>query len=333
MRMPAWLPVLLCLAIVALATPDLVTEPAPTGTAVLTAGTTAPGDPVTGLRTYWLDVRGIKPDAPGQVRVGVVDPRGTPKADVLFLHGHGDRLDNHRQLFAAWAAAGYRVISFDLPSHGESDVEPIDVWSFDDLFRLIQLVERTTADTRSRPLVLAGWSFGGLLATRLVQAGVHLSRPISALVLLAPAVTPLLFSGGDGITRLSALTHSPDPPVAAPPHPISPLFDPVFAARLLYEAGIADRTTLPARLPTWIAVADDQQDRYVSSTGLLAWARASRSAGDPVTITQCVGARHALDLEPWPVGPQVIASSTAFITATLTATPFRPSGAGPCQPR
>ena len=105
---------------------------------------------------------------PGRLRVGIMAP-AHPRADILFVHGHADRLDNHGPLFAAWNAAGYRVIAFDLPSHGESNILPIDVYSFDDFFALVRLVDSATLEDPQRPLLLAAWSFGGLVATRLAQ--------------------------------------------------------------------------------------------------------------------------------------------------------------------
>ncbi|MEZ4617015.1 MAG: alpha/beta fold hydrolase [Caldilineaceae bacterium] len=102
--------------------------------------------------------------------MGILAP-DAPVADILFIHGHADRLDNHGALFTAWRAAGFRVIAFDLPSHGESNILPIDLYRVEDFAALAQLVEATTRDDPDRPLLLAGWSFGGLLAARIARAG------------------------------------------------------------------------------------------------------------------------------------------------------------------
>ncbi|MCB0097092.1 MAG: hypothetical protein KDE46_15290, partial [Caldilineaceae bacterium] len=76
---------------------------------------------VPGLQVGFLPVDSIKPNSPGQMRIGILSPTVPAKADILFIHGHADRLDNHGALFGAWAEAGYRVLAFDLPSHGESN--------------------------------------------------------------------------------------------------------------------------------------------------------------------------------------------------------------------
>ncbi len=156
--------------------------------------------PVARLHTGAL----VVPDLGGgehRVRVGVAEPTGEPVADLLFLHGHADRLDNHAALFDALTAAGVRVVSFDLPSHGGTDAGAIDRWSFDDLAAVTGRVLRATQQDAARPLMVTGWSFGGLLATRFVQDPAErsaLGRPVRALVLESPAVAPRAFAGGDG---------------------------------------------------------------------------------------------------------------------------------------
>ncbi len=132
--------------------------------------------PVRGLETGTLTV----PDLGGgahRVRVGVVAPRGEPIADLLFLHGHADRLDNHAALFADLAAAGVRVVSFDLPSHGETDAGAIDRWSTADLAALAARVVHATEQDPDRPFVLAGGPSAG--SSRRVSCRTRCSAPRS----------------------------------------------------------------------------------------------------------------------------------------------------------
>lgn len=276
--------------------------------------------PVSGLQTGFLSV----PDLGGgahRVRVGTVVPDGEPVADLLFLHGHADRLDNHAALFHDLAAAGVRVISFDLPSHGESDVGAIDRWSFDDLAALAARVVHATEQDPDRPFVLAGWSFGGLLATRFVQdpsARTAFGRPVRGLALESPAVVPRTFAGGDGVSRLRALTHDLRAPVAGPPQPASPFLDPVFAGRLVAHAKIAVVTPLPTDLPTLVEVGGDEDDRYVDVRAVRAWAEdvAPRS-GASVRVEQFPGARHGIDIESWPVGDAARSALVDFVVAQV----------------
>ncbi len=279
------------------------------------------------LEIRYLSVAAIKPQAPGRMRIGIMAP-ANPRADILFIHGHADRLDNHGPLFAAWNAAGYRVIAFDLPSHGESNILPIDVYSFDDLFALVRLVDAATLEDPQRPLLIAAWSFGGLVATRLAQQPEQLAalrRPLRGLILLAPAVAPYLFAGGDGISRLRTLTHNPHPPVAGPPSPAAPLQNPVFAARLLAEAWLARRAPLPQHLPVLILVAGTNEDWYVNASGVLAWAEQQQRGGVQIHSFQCIQARHALDNEPYPIGPTVRLLATDFVASALGEAKTTPS--------
>ncbi len=54
------------------------------------------------------------------IRIGVAEPQGETHGDILFFIGFADRVDNHKPLFDAWTAAGFRVIAYDYPSHGET---------------------------------------------------------------------------------------------------------------------------------------------------------------------------------------------------------------------
>lgn len=90
--------------------------------------------------------------------------------------------------------AGMRVIAFDLPSHGKSYggvSDDLDWFSFTDLADVAVVIERETLEDSSRPLILSGWSTGGLLALRMAQSEKRsiLSRYPSGLLLFAPAVS------------------------------------------------------------------------------------------------------------------------------------------------
>jgi len=285
-----------------------------------------------GMRMSFLPVRSIKPQVPGLLRLGVLEPATVPVADVVFLHGHADRLDNHMALFKAWAGGGVRVIALAWPSHGLSDVGPLDIYTEDELIALVRQVEIATLQDRMRPLVLAGWSYGGLLATRLAQrrAALHsLSRPPAGL-LLAPGVVLQPFVGGDGIARVETLQHAPYPLLAASPSPASPLMNPVFALRTLALAWQAQHARLPQDLPVQVVVADDKSDWYVSTGGIKAWAGQQQQQGVPLQLLQCAGARHGLDNESWPLGARVRSLSLAFVQQVARALP--PNGRRSASP-
>ena len=278
-----------------------------------------------GLRLSFMPVRSVKPGVPGGLlRFGELLPSGRPNADVLFLHGHADRLDNHMALFAAWQHSGARVIALDWPSHGGSQVGPLDIYASDDLIALVQLVERATLQDPQRPLVLAGWSYGGLMATRLVQQSTALqglSRRPAGLLLLAPGVVVQPFVGGDGIARVETLMHAPYATLAGPPSPASPLLNPVFALRTLVLAELAQQALLPRDIPVQVIVGDAHNDWYVNTGGIIDWSRRQQAAGVPLQLLQCADARHALDNEPWPLGQRVRELGVAFVQRVRGASP------------
>lgn len=331
-RLGRALGVLLAVAsVVALAVP-VVAEAGPTsapaGVVTLRAD---PASVVPRLETGWLSVPDLGSGA-HRVRVGVVPARGAEVAEVLFLHGHADRLDNHPALFDELSRAGVRVVSFDLPSHGLTDAGPIDVWSFDDLSELAARVAAATSTEDDTPFVLAGWSFGGLLATRIAQSADLLAafdRPVSGLALEVPALAPYPAAGGDGVSRLRALTHDRSAPVAGPPSPASPLLDPLFAGRLLVEAELASARPLPADIPALVELSDPADDLYVDTAAVARWAMGrAAAAGADVTVRTCAGARHGLDFEAYPLGPAARADLVDFVRAAAEGRPViedRPS--------
>lgn len=259
----------------------------------------------------------IRAGEPGSFRVGQwTSP--APVADLVFLHGHADRIDNHHALFTTWAGAGLNVIAADLPSHGRTTVRSIDAWSSADLAAVVAVLERRYG-TPERPLILAGWSFGGLATVRTLQSPDRLdalSRRPAAAVLLTPAVNPLPLTGGDGIARRRTLTHDADPD-AAPPRPASPLQNPVFAVRLLADAWASRAAELPPDIPAFVVASDPAEDVYVDAGALVAWVGQQRSHGGTVGLLACSGARHAVELEPWPTGPTVRDATVRFLASVV----------------
>lgn len=304
---------------------------APDAVRLEAAGTS---DVVDGMTLHRVSVDDIEPRAPGTMRVGVLSPPGAPRADILFVHGHADRLDNHGPLFTAWRDAGFRVLAFDLPSHGESRIGPIDIYPFERLFALARRVESATRPDVTRPLLLAGWSFGGLVTARLAQQAAFdaFGRRPAGVLLFAPAVAPLPFAGGDGVARPRTLTHTPNPPVAGPPSPAAPAANPVFAGRLLLEAGSAGRARLPGDVPTLVVTAGPTADVYVDAAGIAEWADAQRAGGADVRRFACPEARHFLDMEPYPIGTAVRRIAVEFAAAAVEGRPFDgPQGLDPLE--
>ncbi|HVH42206.1 MAG TPA: hypothetical protein VM925_07670, partial [Labilithrix sp.] len=84
-------------------------EPAADPTSDELVGVSTPCEELTSVPGMKIQRR-VVDDGNLKLRVGVMDPDGAPKADVLFLHGFADRFDNHLPLFERWREAGLRVV-------------------------------------------------------------------------------------------------------------------------------------------------------------------------------------------------------------------------------
>jgi pimeloyl-ACP methyl ester carboxylesterase len=270
------------------------------------------------------------------VRVGVQTPKGRVIGDVLYFHGFADRLDNHGPLFDAWNRAGLRVIGFDLPSHGETTGADnnINHYSFEDLADVAATVEGATQEDPARPLILAGWSTGGLLATRIIQKGLlagHGNRVPVGLILFAPGISvrPLV-----GFVTESTLTRNPNPPHHGSISPISPMVKIWFAGSLLANAVKASVEPLPTDFPVLTILGDDSADRYVKAADIRDWVVDQRQINDSEMFgIQCQGAYHELDNEDGFVGapgPSVRAAAANF-AANLANGAVGPVGPGICS--
>jgi alpha-beta hydrolase superfamily lysophospholipase len=269
----------------------------------------------------------------GTVRVGVAAPATAARADLLFFHGHSDRMDNHQALFTAWRAEAVRVVAFDLPDHGGTSAGSLDTWDLDELVVLASRIEERTREDRTRPLFLGGFSVGGALA---YHAAVHpellarFGRRPAGLALLSPALAVRPVTAGDGVSRPRALAH-PGGAALAPPSPAVPLANPLFAAGLLVQ-GWQDRGLAPPRdMPVFVATGDPAQDTYIDVDKIRDWA--VRLAGDDVRVdaVACPGARHAIDNEAWPVDRDVLAAARAYLGGVLSTRP-RPVSLAVCRP-
>jgi alpha-beta hydrolase superfamily lysophospholipase len=268
-----------------------------------------------------------------QLRVGVQEADGPARGDVLFFHGFADRLDNHGPLFAKWNAAGLRVISFDLPSHGETKgaLNNLDLYDFDALIGFAADVEAATREDDSRPLILAGWSTGGLIAARILQHGLsRFERAPQAAALLAPGVAVRTLVGKFGVVTQSTLTRNPSPPHLGPISPRSPMLFPVFAADLLLNAACSRGDALPLGIPVLVITGDDTDDAYVDSAAVRSWVSDQRTRGASVSGLSCPGAFHELDNEPAPVGNEVRAAMSAFAAAAAGGRVPAPGASGAC---
>ncbi len=252
-----------------------------------------------------------------QIRVGTQSPDpGKPiVGDVLYLHGFGDRLDNHAALFAEWNKKGLRVISFDYPGHGLSSGS-INRYSVKTLGAFAGAVEKLTLQNPSRPLVLAGWSAGGLVAARVAEGktDARFSRPLKGLVLIAPGLAVDLTPKNWDPSKIRECGN-PDPHHAGEFRPTL-LKGAPFLMSVIGNMNGAWKDPMPPNLPVALYLGGDDKDRSVNTPKLREWARKQRDLhGADISGIQFDGLYHELDNELDEDGGAAVRNSIANFAA------------------
>lgn len=271
----------------------------------------------------------LKSSAFGQIRVGVLPAKESTKTigDILYVHGFADSFLNHGPLFQEWSNAGLRVISFDLPNHGGSRgfdnmLNFKEGFFFRNFSILVNEVELSTREDKSRPLILSGWSTGGLIATRMVQeteSGMiqKPSRELSGVILFAPGVSVHLLPGTWGFVTENTLASEPTTAHLEKISPRTPLAYPLFASDLLYNAHLAYKQDLRKDIPILVYVAGD--DDYVVTQDLHRWVAIQKTVRKAnVYGIECLLSKHELDNEREPIGNEVRKSSVEFAKQVLS---------------
>ncbi|HVH45978.1 MAG TPA: hypothetical protein VM925_26700, partial [Labilithrix sp.] len=217
--------------------------------------------------------------------------------------------------------------TFDYPSHGETCGDGIDRYKINGVAALASHVALSTRPAKDRPLLLAGWSTGGLLAVRMLQAPQigPLGRPVAGAFLLAPGVDVRLAVGDKQRVTLETLTSDPDPPHRGEITPKSPLSTPVFATDLILNSRISRRDPFPKNVPTFVVTGGEHSDVYVDTAGVKDWVKAREKEGARVYGLGCAGGRHELDNESAPIRDAVRASAASFATWVLGDTAGKPA--------
>ncbi len=261
-----------------------------------------------------------------KLRYGVKNAVGTPVADLLYVHGFADRADNHMLWFRELAKQGIRVIAFDLPQHGENSGigNKIDFFSFQRLSELVGLVEKKTREDHSRPLLLAGWSTGGLLVVRMLQDSSmrkSLGRAVKGTILFAPGVSVHPLVGVAGFVTPGTLTSNPNPLHGGPISPKSPLLTPAFAAFLVTNSLCSrNENLLPeaAKAPLLVYMGGASEDKYVVTDDVKDWVVKQSVRKYNINAIQCRHAKHELDNEIEPIGEHVRTSAARFAKWAVT---------------
>ncbi|RUU26003.1 MULTISPECIES: alpha/beta fold hydrolase [unclassified Mesorhizobium] len=189
---------------------------------------------------------------------------------VLVIHGWRSRTEYMRTLIEGYRDAGYKVVSLDLPGHGQSQGRRLT---------LVSAVEaaRLTGEWFGPFVAVVGHSFGGAVAANAVVGSVKNITPLAAerLVLIAaPSSLPAIFND---FSRM----------LSVGPRSQAAMADRVerIAGRPLHEF-VGDRQLARTPVPTLVIHAPD--DREVSADH----ARLYAGAGDHVTLYWADGLGH-----------------------------------------
>lgn len=220
-----------------------------------------------------------------------------PLAVVHITHGLGEHAGRYAHVAQRLNALGFAVRAHDHFGHGLSSGArgglPNELRLVDDLALLI---DDARAAYPGLPVVLLGHSMGGLVAASFVARGV---RPVNALVLSSPALSPTLSAAQKGLIAvlsrlapglrvgngLDAQDLSHDPSVA-PAYLSDPLNHDRIGARLarfLAEEGARVMGAAPQwPVPTLLLYAG--ADRLVRPEGSRAFAAAAAPSGQVQAI-------------------------------------------------
>lgn len=224
-------------------------------------------------------------------------------------------------LFQTYAKQGFRVVAFDLPSHGENSGigNSINFYTFDELAQLANEIEhftRSSSDS-ARPFFVSGWSTGGLVVTRMLQeADMTFDRKVQGAVLFAPGVAVHTLVGKHGVVTQETLTSNPNPPHRGPIAPSSPLKTPIFAALLLKNSVQSQFCSfLDKSIPMLWFVAGN--DKYVVTDKLVSFVKDRKKQGVNMTGMFCEKSLHELDNEVEPIASDVRNASAQFFSWVL----------------
>ena len=261
------------------------------------------------IESTWTSEVAQAAGLPSEVHQAFFPAVGVEKVRVIFFHGHADQVLNHAAFFADLQKNGVSIVGFDFPQHGKSKLGALDLWPFDSLLKLsFELIQRTARETPA-PLALMGWSFGGLVLTRLLQdygtrpEAQEIFKRTHHAIYLVPALTPQYMTGGDGLIRIETLTQNTDSEGRNPPSFLTALQTPFFAIRLIFESFKARLLPFPKGVSPSFVFSDAQEDRYVDVEALEAHLKQAVEASTPRLY--CRYARHALSFEPTPYRQEI----------------------------
>ncbi|KQZ98474.1 hydrolase [Mesorhizobium sp. Root157] len=212
---------------------------------------------------------------------------------ILVLHGWRSRTEYMRALIEGYREAGYKVVSLDLPGHGQSAGRRLTVVNAVEAVCLV-------ADWFGPFEAVVGHSFGGAVAVNAAVGSIPGLAPLATkrLVLVAaPSSLPKVF---DGFSQMLN---------------VGPRSQTVMAGRVERISGrplsdfLGDRQLAGSSLPTLVIHAPD--DREVSAEQ----ARLYAAAGEHVELYWAKGLGHRRILSD----PAVVERAVAFVQPAAKA--------------
>ncbi|MBZ9854612.1 alpha/beta fold hydrolase [Mesorhizobium sp. CA13] len=198
------------------------------------------------------------------------EPGRASAGTVLVVHGWRSRTEYMRMLIEGYRAAGYRVVSLDLPGHGQSHGRRLNMVNAVDAVRI-------AGEWFGPFAAVIGHSFGGAVAANAIAGSIRNIAPLAAgrLVLIAaPSSLPAIFADFSRMLN------------------VGPRSQAAMADRVEHLSGrplsefTGDRQLAQAPVPTLVIHAPD--DREVSADH--AWRYAG--AGDHVLLHWAEGLGH-----------------------------------------
>ena len=237
-------------------------------------------------------------------------------ADLLVVHGLNEHSGRYEHLGAAFAEAGFRVTSFDLPGHGRTGGHRAYVEEFD---HFLDVIDRLRPD--SGPFVLYGHSMGGLIAAKYALDRI----PPDVLLLSAPALDANAPAWQKkGAPLLGRLL--PKLPMPVPFDSTDLSHDPKVGEA--YDADPLVHDKITARLGAEMLAAGQEVQASVESLTMptmvvhggadtMVPARFSAILGDAPNVTRKLYPKLKHECHNEPEGPEVIQEMIAFAKAAL----------------
>ena len=106
------------------------------------------------------------------------------KGYVMFVHGWAGRGTQFRKFIEPFTKAGWQVLAFDGPAHGESSGRRTTAVQFAEVMQKI-------TDARGKPRAVIAHSFGGVATLRAIMLGLDVDRMIN---IASPTLGDLIIS-------------------------------------------------------------------------------------------------------------------------------------------